>query len=79
MITLASAHRRLTQFYSPDVIKQFWGPVVNLVRDGGYAAWTIGDWFVMKYANVAIYLLIAALFIVGMVIDLPERRGDHHE
>lgn len=51
---------------------------MDLVRHGGYAAWTIGDWFVMKYANVAIYLLIAVLFIAGMLIDLPGR-GDQHE
>lgn len=47
---------------------------MNLVRDGGYAAWTIGDWFVMKYSNVAIYGLIAMLFVLGMFIELPDRR-----
>ena len=47
---------------------------MNLVRDGGYAAWTFSDWFVMKYANLAMYAVIAVLFVLGMVIDIPERR-----
>lgn len=74
MITFASTHHHLTQFYSAVVVNQLWGPVVNLVGDGGYAAWSIGDWFVMKYSNIAIYVLIAVVFVVGMFIDIPDRR-----
>ena len=69
----------MTQFYSADVINQLWGPFVNLVGDGGYAAWTISDWFVMKYSNLAIYVLIATLFVLGMFVDLPEHGGEHRE
>lgn len=55
------------------MIHQLWGPLVNLVGDGGYAALTVGSWFVMKFANVVMYLLIAVLFVGGMFTNLPER------
>ena len=54
------------------MIHQWWGPLVNLVGDGGYRAVTIGDWFVMKYANVLMYLAIAALFTASIFLHLPE-------
>lgn len=56
------------------MIHQLWGPLANLVGDGSYRALTVGDWFAMKYANLAVYLLIAALFVVGMFVGLPERK-----
>jgi len=55
------------------VINQLWGPLVDLVGDGGYQAWTIGDWFVMKYANIIMYALIAVLFLAAMFINIPDR------
>lgn len=54
---------------------QLWGPLINLVGDGGFVAWTIGGWFVMKYANVALFVIIAVLFLGGMFINLPEQKG----
>src|SRR5512135_3830163 len=45
------------------VINQLWGPLIDLVGDGGYKALTIGDWFLMKYANIVMYVIIAALFL----------------
>lgn len=52
---------------------QVWGPFVNLVGNGGYRAWTIGEWFVLKYSNLLMFLLVALLFIIGMFIHLPEQ------
>ena len=57
------------------MINQLWGPLINLVGDGGYRAWTIGGWFVMKYANLVLFILIAVLFLGGMFINLPEKKG----
>jgi len=54
------------------VIHQLWGPLVNLVGDGGYRALTSGDWFVMKYANVLMYVAVAVLFTASMFLHLPE-------
>jgi hypothetical protein len=56
------------------VINQIWGPLINLVGDGGYVAWTIGDWFLMKWGNIAMFVLIAILFFAGMFINLPEKK-----
>ena len=54
------------------MIHQLWGPLVNLVGDGGYRALTAGDWFVMKYANVLMYVAVAVLFTASMFLHLPE-------
>lgn len=59
------------------MIHQWWGPLVNLVGDGGYRAVTVGDWFVMKYANVLMYLAIGVLFTASMFLHLPEQGSDH--
>jgi hypothetical protein len=56
------------------VIDQLWGPMINLVGDGSYLAWTIGDWFLVKWGNLAMFVLIAVLFLAGMFIDLPEKK-----
>jgi len=56
------------------VINQLWGPLIDLVGDGGYRAWTIGDWFVMKYGNLVLFIIIAVLFLAGMFINLPEKK-----
>lgn len=55
------------------MINQLWGPLVDLVGDGGYKAWTIGDWFLMKYANIVVYAIIGVLFLAGMFINIPAR------
>jgi hypothetical protein len=57
------------------VINQLWGPYLDLVGDGGYAAWTFGDWVTLKYGNLIMFAIIAVLFIAGMFIDVPERVG----
>ena len=59
------------------MIHQWWGPLVNLVGDGGYRAVTIGDWFLMKYANVLMYVTIAVLFTASMFLHLPEHGADN--
>lgn len=57
------------------MINQLWGPIVDLVRDGGYAAWTVGDWLTLKYANLILFAIVAVLFVGGMLIDVPHRGG----
>ena len=54
------------------MINQMWGPFVDLTGDGGYQAATMGDWFVMKYANIVMFVAVATLFVVGMFVHLPE-------
>lgn len=61
------------------MIHQLWGPFINLVGNGGYRALTIGGWFVMKYSNIVMYLIIAALFVAGLFVGLPEREAGRHE
>ena len=58
------------------VIHQLWGPFVDLVGGGGYRALTFGSWFVMKYANVLVFVVVAVLFTVSMFLHLPEHGGD---
>jgi hypothetical protein len=57
------------------VINQLWGPLFDLTGDGGYKAWTIGDWFVMKYANIVVIVVIAVIFLAAMFINIPERKA----
>lgn len=58
------------------MIHQLWGPLVNLVGDGGYRALTLGGWFVMKYANVLMYVVVAVLFTASMFLHLPGHGGE---
>ncbi len=58
------------------MIDQLWGPVVNLVGDGGYRALTFGDWFVMKYSNVVMFVVVAMLFIIAAFVNLPGDETD---
>lgn len=58
------------------MIHQLWGPFVDLVGGGGYQALTFGSWFVMKYANVLMFVVVALLFTVSMFLHLPEHGGD---
>ena len=61
------------------MIDQLFGPVVNLVGDGGYHAWTVGTWLVVKGANIIIYVVIAVVFVLGMLINIPEHHQDIHQ
>jgi hypothetical protein len=61
------------------VIDQLWGPVVNLVGDGGYSAWTVGTWLVVKGANLIMYAVIAVVFLLGAFINIPEHHQDTGE
>ncbi|MHB1711879.1 MAG: hypothetical protein ACYCV7_10820 [Acidimicrobiales bacterium] len=54
------------------MITQLFGPVINLVGNGAYRSWTIGDWFLMKYGNLVMLALVAGLFLVGLVVNVPE-------
>ena len=61
------------------MIDQLFGPVVNLVGDGGYHAWTVGTWLVVKGANVILYAVIAVVFLLGVFINIPEHHSDPQE
>ena len=52
------------------MIIQLWGPVFDLVGDGGYKALTF-SWFFLKTANVIEMILVVLLFVVGMFVNLP--------
>jgi hypothetical protein len=52
------------------MIVQLWGPVFDLVGDGGYKAFTF-SWFYLKTANVIEMILVVLLFVVGMFVNLP--------
>lgn len=56
------------------VTHQLWGPLINLVGDGGFRAWAIGEWFLMKFANLVQLIVIAVLFLAAMFINLPEEK-----
>jgi hypothetical protein len=62
------------------MINQLWGPVFDLVGNGGFNAWTF-SWFTLKYANVIEMILVVLIFVAGMFINLPTgrvRTGKHH-
>jgi hypothetical protein len=62
------------------MINQLWGPVFDLVGNGGFNAWTF-SWFTLKYANVIEMILVVLIFVAGMFINLPTRKvqtGKHH-
>ncbi len=50
--------------------------MVDLIGSGGYRALTLGGWFVMKYANVLMYVVVAVLFTASMLLHLPEHGGE---
>ena len=52
------------------MIHQLWGPVFDLVGDGGFKAFTF-SWFTLKYGNVIEMILVVLIFVVGMFINLP--------
>ena len=58
------------------MIHQLWGPVFDLVGDGGYNAFTF-SWFFLKVANVIEMILVVVIFVAGMFINLPGgKHGD---
>ena len=52
------------------MIHQLWGPVFDLVGDGGYHAITF-SWFFLKIGNVIEMILVVLIFVVGMFVNLP--------
>ena len=52
------------------MINQLWGPVWDLVGNGGFKAFTF-SWFTLKYANVIEMILVVLIFVVGMFVNLP--------
>ncbi len=57
------------------MIHQLWGPVFDLVGDGGFTAWTF-SWFFLKVGNVIEMILVVLIFVVGMFINLPGRKAE---
>jgi hypothetical protein len=57
------------------MIVQLWGPVFDLVGDGGFKAFTF-SWFTLKYGNVIEMILVVLIFIVGMFINLPGGKAE---
>jgi hypothetical protein len=54
------------------VIQQLWGPVWDLVGDGGFASVSLG-WVLIKIPNLIEIILVVVLFVAGMFINLPDR------
>jgi len=56
------------------MIVQLWGPVFDLVGDGGFKAFTF-SWFTLKYGNVIEMILVVLILVVGMFINLPSGKA----
>jgi hypothetical protein len=52
------------------VINQLWGPVWNLVGNGGFKAFSHA-WLFIKAANLVEVVLVVVLFVGGMFLHLP--------
>lgn len=52
------------------MIHQLWGPLFDLVGNGGYHAF-IFSWFYLKAANVVEMILVVVIFVAGMFVNLP--------
>jgi len=52
------------------MIHQLWGPLFDLVGNGGYHAFTF-SWFFLKAANVVEIVLVGVIFGFGMFVNLP--------
>ena len=59
------------------VIHQLWGPLWDLMGNGGFASVSFG-WVLIKIPNLIEIILVVVLFVVGMFINLPgsSRRTD---
>jgi hypothetical protein len=60
------------------MIHQLWGPLFDLVGDGGFTAWTF-SWFFLKIGNVIEMILVVLIFVVGMFINLPGGKAEPPE
>jgi hypothetical protein len=56
------------------MIHQLWGPVFDLVGNGGFNAITF-SWFTLKIANVIEMILVVVIFLAGMFVNLPGSTG----
>lgn len=52
------------------MIDQLWGPVFDLVGDGGFSA-AVFSWFTLKVGNIIEMVLVVLLFVGGMFVNLP--------
>ncbi len=60
------------------MIYQLWGPVFDLVGNGGFNAITF-SWFTLKTGNVIEIILVVLIFVVGMFVNLPGGSTDPME
>lgn len=60
------------------MIDQLWGPVFDLVGDGGFNAATF-SWATLKIGNLIEMILVVLIFVVGMFIKLPGRKVESRE
>jgi hypothetical protein len=54
------------------VINQIWGPLFDLMGDGGFKAFSHA-WLFIKAANLVEVVLVVVLFVVGMFVNIPGR------
>lgn len=52
------------------MINQLWGPVFDLVGDGGFNA-AVFSWFTLKVGNIIEMIIVVLLFVGGMFVSLP--------
>jgi hypothetical protein len=57
------------------MIHQLWGPLFDLVGNGGYHAFTF-SWFFLKVGNVIEIILVVLIFVVGMFVNLPGGKAE---
>ena len=57
------------------MIHQLWGPLFDLVGDGGFTAWTF-SWFFLKIGNLIEMILVVLIFVAGMFINLPGGKAE---
>lgn len=60
------------------MINQLWGPVFDLVGDGGFHAATF-SWFTLKVGNLVEVILVVLIFIAGLFIRIPGGKVDSSE
>jgi hypothetical protein len=53
-----------------EMLNQLWGPVWDLVGNGGYHAITF-SWFFLKISNIVEMILVVLIFVIGMFVNLP--------
>jgi len=54
------------------VIRQLWGPIFDLVGNGGFNSVSF-SWVLIKIPNLIEIILVVVLFLAGMFINLPDR------